>query len=79
MAPQLPRVEGGEVDVVFRKPAVLAATGWSNSTLYEKIEKGLFPKPFKLDPDDLNGRAVGWWGRQVKAHQERVAERAKGR
>ena len=35
---------------VLRKPAVLSATGWSNSTLYEKIAKGLFPRPVRLDP-----------------------------
>jgi prophage regulatory protein len=57
---------------VMRKPAVLAATGWSNSCLYEKIAKGLFPKPVKLDP---NGRTVIWFEDQVEAFEKRAAER----
>jgi prophage regulatory protein len=57
---------------VLRKPAVLAATGWSNSTLYEKIAKGLFPKPVRLDP---NGRTVIWFEDEVAAFQKRAIER----
>ena len=49
---------------VLRKPAVLAATGYSNSTLYEKIKRGKFPKPHKLDPD---GRIVGWFEDEIEA------------
>jgi prophage regulatory protein len=56
----------------LRKPAVLAATGWSNSTLYDQINKGKFPKPHKLDPD--GGRAVGWWEDEVIEVQERQAQ-----
>jgi predicted DNA-binding transcriptional regulator AlpA len=56
----------------LRKPAVLAATGWSNSTLYAYIAKGKFPKPTKLDPD---GRAVVWWSDEVEAFQKRAIER----
>jgi predicted DNA-binding transcriptional regulator AlpA len=58
--------------VVLRKPAVLAATGWSNSTLYEKIARGIFPKPTKLDP---SGRTVVWWSDEVEAFQKRAIER----
>ncbi len=59
--------------IVMRKPAVLRATGWSNSTLYQKIKDGKFPKPVKLDPD---GRAVGWFEDEVEAlQQRRAAER----
>ena len=54
---------------VLRKPAVLGATGWSNSTLYEKIAKGLFPKPVKLDP---NGRVSVWFEDEVAAFQARA-------
>ena len=60
--------------VVLRKPAVLAATGWSNSTLYVKISNGLFPKPVKLDP---NGRAVVWLADEVAAFQKRAIEATK--
>ncbi len=58
---------------VMRKPAVLAATGWSNSTLYEKIKSGRFPKGTKLDPD---GRAVIWFEDEIVEIQKRAAERA---
>jgi prophage regulatory protein len=57
---------------VLRKPAVLAATGWSNSTLYTKIAEGKFPRPTKLDPD---GRAVIWWDDEIEAFQKRAIER----
>jgi prophage regulatory protein len=57
---------------VLRKPAVLAATGWSNSTLYEKIAKGVFPKPVKFDPE---GRTVVWLDDEVEAFQKRALER----
>jgi prophage regulatory protein len=56
----------------LRKPDVLAATGWSNSTLYDKMSKGLFPKPTKLDPA---GRAVVWWGDEIEAFQKSAIER----
>ena len=56
---------------VLRKPAVLAATGWSNSTLYEKIAQRKFPSPTRLDP---NGRVVVWFEDQIAEFQKRAAE-----
>ena len=55
------------VQPILRLPAVLAATGWSRSTLYAKISEGKFPAPIKLDPD---GRAVGWLEDDALAYQE---------
>jgi prophage regulatory protein len=52
---------------VLRKPAVLAATGWSNSTLYDKIKAGKFPPPTRIDP---NGRVVIWFQDEVEAVQK---------
>jgi prophage regulatory protein len=57
---------------VMRKPAVLTATGFSNSTLYERMAKGKFPKPTKLDPD---GRTVVWFEDEVEAWQQAAIER----
>jgi prophage regulatory protein len=57
---------------VLRKPAVLAATGWSNSTLYDKMKVGKFPKPTRLDPD---GRAVVWFADEVEAFQKQAVDR----
>jgi prophage regulatory protein len=34
--------------VLERKPRVTARTGWSRSTLHEKIHEGLFPAPVKI-------------------------------
>jgi prophage regulatory protein len=56
---------------VLRKPQVLAATGWSNSTLYDKIKAGLFPKQTKLDP---NGRVVVWFADEIAEWQKRAVE-----
>jgi prophage regulatory protein len=58
---------------VIRKPAVLAATGWSNSTLYDKMKAGKFPKPTRLDPE---GRIVVWLEDEVEAFQKQAIERA---
>ena len=33
--------------IVMRKPAVLGATGWSNSTLYQKIKTYGIRLPFR--------------------------------
>jgi prophage regulatory protein len=57
---------------VLRKPAVMAATGWSNSTLYAKIKEGVFPAPTKIDP---NGRASVWFADDVAAFQQRAIDR----
>lgn len=40
---------------ILRLPAIKAGTGLSRSTIYLRIEEGLFPKPVSL-----GGRAVGW-------------------
>lgn len=38
------------VTTFMRKPAVLAAMGWSHATLYKEISEGRFPKPVKPSP-----------------------------
>jgi predicted DNA-binding transcriptional regulator AlpA len=45
--------------------------GWSRSTLYEKINLGLFPRPVRLDPI---GRAVGWPESEIEAYQKQRIE-----
>jgi predicted DNA-binding transcriptional regulator AlpA len=56
---------------VVRKPVVLAATGYSNSTLYDAIARGKFPKPTKIDPD---GRISVWFEDEIIAFQQRAIE-----
>ena len=40
---------------ILRLPEVIALTGLSKSSIYSRIQKGLFPKQI-----NLGGRAVGW-------------------
>jgi predicted DNA-binding transcriptional regulator AlpA len=58
---------------VMRKPAVLEATGWPNTTFYAKIADGIFPKGTKLDP---KGRAVVWFEDEVEAFQKAAVSAA---
>lgn len=59
---------------VIRVSTVLGATGWSRSTLYQKIADGKFPRGTKLDPD---GQSRVWFEDEVEAFQRgewKVAE-----
>ncbi|MGE0109595.1 MAG: helix-turn-helix transcriptional regulator [Bdellovibrionales bacterium] len=58
---------------ILRKHAVLERIGVKNSTLYEWIKKGSFPKPFAL-----GARAVGWRESVVNAWIEEKAQVAGG-
>ncbi len=50
------------VQAILRLPAVKAETGTSRSTIYLRIQQGLWPKPVKLGP-----RSVGWPAGEVAA------------
>jgi prophage regulatory protein len=63
------------MEKTLRLPAVIDVTGLPESTIYERIRKGKFPKPLKLE-----GRAVGWLETEIAAWQaarnaERIAAR----
>ena len=45
---------------ILRLPQVIAKTGLSRTTIYNRISDGLFPKPVNLGP-----RAVGWLNHEV--------------
>ena len=47
---------------ILRLPTVRAETGLARSTIYLRIEQGLWPKPVSLGP-----RAVGWPSSEVAA------------
>lgn len=51
----------------LRLPAVLAATGWSQSTLYAKMAAGRFPRGQKLDP---GGSSRIWFEDEIEAFQK---------
>jgi len=57
----------------MRRPAVLDALGIRNSTFYDGIAKGKYPKGTKIDPD---GRTVVWWEDEIEAIQKAAVERA---
>ena len=48
--------------VILRLPAVLAATGYSRSTLYLRMAQGLWPKQVQL-----GARSIGWPAHEVEA------------
>lgn len=51
-----------QAETIIRLPQVMKRTGLSRSTIYAYIEKGSFPKPFKIAL-----RAVGWYESEVNA------------
>lgn len=50
------------VQAILRLPAVRAESGASRSTIYLRIQQGLWPKPVRLGP-----RSVGWPANEVAA------------
>jgi predicted DNA-binding transcriptional regulator AlpA len=56
----------------MRLPGVCAAFGIGKSTVYEWVEKGLLPKPTKIDP--ANHSSV-WWEDEIEAVQKAAVER----
>jgi prophage regulatory protein len=50
------------VNKILRLPAVKAETGSSRSTIYLRIQQGLWPKPVKLGQ-----RSIGWPSSEVAA------------
>lgn len=56
---------------ILRRPQVEAESGLSRSTIYLRIEQGLWPRPVRLGP-----RAVGWPAGEVAAlNAARIAGR----
>ncbi|MEN8131867.1 MAG: AlpA family phage regulatory protein [Pseudomonadota bacterium] len=47
---------------MLRKPSVRQRTGYANSTLYARIEKGLFPPPVRIGK-----KMSGWPDTEVDA------------
>jgi prophage regulatory protein len=57
---------------ILRLPAIKASTGLSRSTIYLRIEQGMFTRPVSL-----GGRAVGWPSGEVAAlNSARIAGRS---
>jgi prophage regulatory protein len=54
-----------QVNRITRLPEVQAITGLSRSTIYARVEDGLFPKPVQIGP-----QSVGWPINEVSAINE---------
>lgn len=50
---------------LLRRDAVLLLTGFTADELQSEIDKGLFPPPIKLTPDEANN-ALGWNSHEVQ-------------
>ncbi|MDD1621955.1 MAG: AlpA family phage regulatory protein [Methylococcaceae bacterium] len=50
------------INPLYRRPVVEQLTGDKRSTLYRKIQKGLFPKPVQI-----GGERVAWPSNEVQA------------
>jgi prophage regulatory protein len=65
------RQGSGTPQRILRRVEVERATGLPRATIYDKIAKGMFPRPIKLGI-----RSVGWLETEIIAWQEaRIAER----
>lgn len=56
------------INPLYRRPIVEQATGYSRSTIYRKINDGLFTKPISLGTDKSgNACQVAWPSNEVQA------------
>ncbi len=59
-------------ETLMRLPAVMAATGYKKSTLYQMAKDGRFPKPIKL----VGGGATAWRSSEVQRWIDEQCKRA---
>ena len=58
----------------LRLPAVEAKTGMRKSQILDAVERGVFPRPFKIIP---GGRAIAWAQDEIDQYlEQRMAARA---
>lgn len=64
-------MDNEKTELLIRKPVVLKMTGWSNSTLYNRIAAQQFKPGVKIGP-----RIVAWPVSEVQAYiNQRIAQR----
>ena len=57
---------------ILRLPEVKSASGYSRSTIYLRIDQGLWPRPIRLGP-----RCVGWTAIEVETlNAARIADKS---
>jgi len=59
---------------ILRRPEVIQLTGLPQSTLYDRISAGDFPRPIKLGGP--HSRSVGWKESEVQAWIEQKVKEA---
>ena len=63
----------GYAKKLIRLPEVINRTGYRRTSIYEKIDQGVFPQPVKL-----GARAIAWVESEVDSWiNERIQERDK--
>ncbi len=68
-----PRGAPGPVDKMLRPPEVMAAMGWSRTTLWRRVRDGAFPAPCILGPN-----SIGWFESWVNAARDGLPRRTYG-
>lgn len=54
---------------ILRMPEVKLATGYkSNTSIYQRIRQGIFPKPIRI-----GDRSVGWFEHEIAAYVSALA------
>lgn len=67
-------VQGGDIPILIRLPAVKAQTGIARTQIYAGIAAGTFPKPVRL-----GARTVAWLQGEITAWiADRIAARDHG-
>ncbi len=59
-------------NVILRLPTVKARTGFSRSSIYQRVADGSFPRPVSL-----GARAVGWIESEIEAWISRKIEESR--
>jgi prophage regulatory protein len=68
-----PTQANNEPERIIRLPEVMNLSGYKQSTLYEMMRQGKFPRPLRL-----GARAVGWPVSEVRAWQDGLKRTADG-
>ena len=63
----------GDIDRMLRPTEVMAAMGWSRTTLWRRCRAGEFPAPTELGPN-----AIGWRESIVRAARDALPQRTYG-
>ena len=78
---KITKTSNGPKHRFIRLPEVMSRTGYGRTSIYRKMEDGLFPKSLKLggppkDPNEFDSRAVAWVEDEINHWiEDRIDER----